>query len=737
MSSILITYASENNLNNELDFLKGVQAIKVNGEITPLDAAPEIKNDRTYLPLRPISEAFEKKVFYHSGLIATSNNQIDYKNQLLDLRPEFKQKSLTKNTVRATLDKVVLVEAMKDGAVEVFGSGFFVADGLIMSSFHVIEGYDEIKVTDNLKNEYTVDGIYSHDISNDIVLLKLNKKQSVNYLEFGNLEIPELGDTVLALGNPEGLNWSITKGIISSFREDIFMGSHFIQTDAAISSGSSGGPLVNENGEVIGIISKGMENEDFNFAVIPYGINKIIEDYKNISFEKVSLAPESDFMLTDEEEENIYEMIDNNTKGLLNNNRDLYFSTFHPASELLEFEKENFDQSVKVLEEYDAYEIKNIISSKYGNTIMSVGYVTLSKEEEADHMVVSRFMFDETNNQYKFMATIIIKDTTDKDEKNISDKIDGDDPIVVDPSYNYYEELDFKPFDVEFDEENGLIYMIDKGSKSIVKYSMKNKKMTKKIFDYIPERLHIDDGKVYVTLTVGEHSSYLWPEDQEGYIGIVDANTLEIIKIIDVELDPYDVAAKDEYIYVTCGSGQWVNIKSFDEKTEMEIDSARIYQATLVELHPFEDKLYTIDTGLSPRDMDVYIINNGEFVSSYDSIYHGDYRMDVGFKLSPDGKYIYNNSGNVFKCGYGQSNDIIYHRKFNKSFNSIAFDIEQNRLYMNVGERGTIYYYDYKTLEGLGTLKTLSKVNFMTVMDGKLITIENEDGNNGINVLDI
>ena len=135
--------------------------------------------------------------------------------------------------------------------------------------------------------------------------------------------------------------------------------------------------------------------------------------------------------------------------------------------------------------------------------------------------------------------------------------------------------------------------------------------------------------------------------------------------------------------------------------------------------------------------MDVYIINNGEFVSSYDSIYHGDYRMDVGFKLSPDGKYIYNNSGNVFKCGYGRSNDIIYHRKFNKPFNSVAFDIEQNRLYMNVGERGTIYYYDYKTLEGLGTLKTLSKVNFMTVMDGKLITIENEDGNNGINILDI
>lgn len=730
--------------DRNIEFQIGTYEMNLNGHMIQLDVAPEIINDRTYLPLRTISEAFEKNVFYDSGLIVISSYNIDYNdfnNHISYLKEELKyQPKTSTNIVSDTLDKVVLVETIVDGDVESFGSGFFIADGLIMTSFHVIEGYDEIKVTDILENEYTVDGVYSYNISQDIILLKLNKKQSVNYLRFGDLATPEIGDMVLALGNPQGLNWSVTQGIVSAFRENLLMGSYSIQTDATVSHGSSGGPLLNQKGEVIGIISKGIEYEDFNFAVIPHGINKKIEDYNKSGFENVQLVPESDFVFTEQEIQNVYKMIDDNTKGLLKNNSDLYLSTFHPGSGLLEYEKERFDESVKMLEVYEDHEIKDIVSSKYGDTIMSVGYVTLSKEEEkVNHIVVSRFMFDEISSQYKFMATFISKDVTNESDENIPDKTEVEDPpVVVDPTYKYYEELDFKPFDVKFDEEKGLIYMINKGGKSLVKYSIKDKKITQQRFDYIPERLHIDDGKVYVTLTVvGEHSPYLWEKDQEGYIGIVDADTLEVIKIIDIELDPYDVAAKDGYIYVTCGSGQWVKIKSFNEKTEMEIDSAGIRQASPVELHPFGDKLYTITTDSSPRDMKVYMINNGQFVSSYDSIYHGDYRMDVGFKLSPDGKHIYNNSGHVFKSGYGRGSDIIYYKKFNKPFNSVAFDIENNRLYMNVGERGTIYYYDYMTLEGLGTLQTQTKVNFMTVMDGKLITVENEDGNNGINVLGI
>lgn len=397
--------------------------MNVNGHITRLDVAPEIIDNRTYLPLRAISEALEKKVFYDNGLIVISSNTINYNdNHISYLKEELtgQHKTSPQNVINETLDKVILVEALKDGTVESFGSGFFIADGLVMTSFHVIDGYDQIRVTDILGTEYIVDGIYNHNISQDFVALKLNKKQSVSSLKFADIEAAEIGDKVYALGNPEGLNWSVTQGIVSAFRDDIFMNSYFIQTDAAVSNGSSGGPLINEQGEVIGIITKGMEYEDFNFAVIPYGINEIIENYNNVGYENAKLVPESDFTLTLKDIQNVNTMINNNIKGLLNNDKNLYFSTFHPDSNFLELEREQFEESVKFLEGYN-YKINDIQSSKYGDTIMSVGYITLTNQEAEDHIVISRLMLDEASNQYKYMAILIIKDNTTQSEEYFRD----------------------------------------------------------------------------------------------------------------------------------------------------------------------------------------------------------------------------------------------------------------------------------------------------------------------------
>jgi len=135
------------------------------------------------------------------------------------------------------------------------GSGFIIdASGYVVTNNHVIEGADEVSVTlqDNtiLKAE-----IIGRDESGDIALLKVKSDKPLPTVDFGDSSQSRVGDWVLAIGNPFGLGGTVTAGIVSARGRDIHQGQYddFIQTDAAINRGNSGGPLFNMDGQVIGI----------------------------------------------------------------------------------------------------------------------------------------------------------------------------------------------------------------------------------------------------------------------------------------------------------------------------------------------------------------------------------------------------------------------------------------------------------------------------------------------------
>jgi serine protease Do len=135
------------------------------------------------------------------------------------------------------------------------GSGFIIdPSGLVVTNNHVIEGADEITVTlqDNTVLKATVLG---RDETGDIALLKVTPDKPLPAVPFGNSDSARVGDWVLAIGNPFGLGGTVTAGIVSARGRDIRQGPYddFIQTDAAINRGNSGGPLFNMEGEVIGI----------------------------------------------------------------------------------------------------------------------------------------------------------------------------------------------------------------------------------------------------------------------------------------------------------------------------------------------------------------------------------------------------------------------------------------------------------------------------------------------------
>ncbi|HVY20850.1 MAG TPA: Do family serine endopeptidase [Bauldia sp.] len=139
--------------------------------------------------------------------------------------------------------------------VQSLGSGFVVdPSGIIVTNNHVIEDADEITAnfSDGTKLTATVIG---HDDKTDIAVIQVKPTKPLTAIKFGDSTKLRVGDWVMAIGNPFGLGGTVTVGIVSARNRDINAGPYddFIQTDAAINRGNSGGPLFNENGEVIGI----------------------------------------------------------------------------------------------------------------------------------------------------------------------------------------------------------------------------------------------------------------------------------------------------------------------------------------------------------------------------------------------------------------------------------------------------------------------------------------------------
>ena len=138
--------------------------------------------------------------------------------------------------------------------------------GIILTSAHVIDEGKNIVVTIFNGQNYNAKILKTFGDKKDIVLLKIDTPIELKTVKFGNSEKIEVGQKVLAIGNPFGFNGTLTQGIIS--RIDYVK--NRIQTDAAINPGSSGGPLLNTNGEIIGI-NQAIFNPDNNISNIGIG----------------------------------------------------------------------------------------------------------------------------------------------------------------------------------------------------------------------------------------------------------------------------------------------------------------------------------------------------------------------------------------------------------------------------------------------------------------------------------
>jgi serine protease Do len=168
------------------------------------------------------------------------------------------------------------------------GSGFIISkDGYILTNNHVVEGADEIQVKLNDGKEYKAK-IIGTDPETDIGLIKIEPKGELPTVEFGESDDLDVGEWVLAIGNPFGLSHTVTVGVVSALHRNIGAGKYdnYIQTDASINPGNSGGPLYDLDGKVIGIngaILPGNQggNIGIGFAIPINMVKSILPDLKS------------------------------------------------------------------------------------------------------------------------------------------------------------------------------------------------------------------------------------------------------------------------------------------------------------------------------------------------------------------------------------------------------------------------------------------------------------------------
>jgi serine protease Do len=184
------------------------------------------------------------------------------------------------------------------------GSGFIIdADGTILTNNHVVENAQKILVKLSDEQEYEAK-VVGRDTKTDIAIIKVNTKTALTAASLGDSDTLEVGEWVMAIGNPFGLDSTVTSGIVSAKGRHIGQGPYdnFIQTDASINPGNSGGPLINLRGEVVGIntaiFSRSGGNIGIGFAIpinlvkelLPQlrGKGKVTRGYLGVLIQKVT-----------------------------------------------------------------------------------------------------------------------------------------------------------------------------------------------------------------------------------------------------------------------------------------------------------------------------------------------------------------------------------------------------------------------------------------------------------------
>ncbi len=659
----------------------------------------------------------------------------------------------TENTGELTLKEIIASEAGvvvietfdKDGNLLAQGSGFSIHPGLFLTNYHVVQGGSKYTLTTHEGSKAEADGIVKYDEDTDIAVIKVEKLSHIAPLKTGSLQSVSKGDRIVTIGSPQGLQNSISEGIVSGIRKFEYGQNDsvdMIQITAPISPGNSGGALMNFSGEVVGVTTAVSKDGNIGFAVAIDEMKAWMPGFSSSSLKSIPVLDmtKASTAYLNMSDKDIKDLIYKAFRALEEEDLHAYLSTVHKFNPVYKTTEEFFKPLFENYDlEYDLLEV-SVGEKSYDSAVVDVLY-TLKEANalESTQIKVSGFYsLSKYQGEWKIyfaQETILNHPTGDAGSPGSGGIIDSDGHVIIqDPVIEDVDEpmrgtqLNFQVKDSIQHPTKPILYFSDMNGKKLYAYDYVTRTTSEASFTLTPESIAFANNEIYIALLKGNHSPYWFEETQKGAIAVLDSDTLKLKEQFDINIDPYDiVVGRDGYIYVPSGSGQWTNIKSYSRESRQEVASSFIRNASLAELHPTVDKIYTITTDSSPRDISAYNITDGKFASEgwsggVDSPYHGDYPMSINFKISPDGKYIFNGAGTVFSCVLSQGGVMTYHGKLNKGFTDIAFDLYNNRFFTAVGN-GFIYEYEYSTLKGTNTYKVKGEIVYLYYTRGNLSAV--------------
>ncbi|MCM0647401.1 hypothetical protein NBE98_03295 [Clostridium swellfunianum] len=348
---------------------------------------------------------------------------------------------------------------------------------------------------------------------------------------------------------------------------------------------------------------------------------------------------------------------------------------------------------------------------------------------------------------FLFFVFIFINTTSINAESPITLKNASIKSLSTQNTQNYQPiALDFVPSDSVIDLTKPIIYLTDSGRKRLYSINYLTRQTTFIQFDLKPERMVIFNNQLYVTLLITGHQYYS-ETPEKGAVAIINLDTFTQTQLLKMNFDPYDIAVdKNGYIYLTPGSNQWNKIKSYSSSPTQpstlgyitEISSITAYMSNLALMHPTLNKLYTITTAISPRDISVNTFNDsGVFGEGYDSPYHGDYEMSTVFKISPDGKYILNGAGTIFSSSPVKESDMKFVLNLNSKFNDAAFDLTSNLFFTAALDKNLINVYNYETFTIKGTIDTSAECEYLFYRDNNLVAVTNSNNSYSVETIPV
>jgi len=269
------------------------KVLQVNADLAAME------NELTNVLLNLTDEVIEQRVLFNSMISTLRDDNLKNFNSLQGLIKDVETQSniqLTEikedisNIKVSSADFTEIIEDVIDSVVSVItnvgqGSGVFIrSDGFLVTNYHVIEGASGANIYTYEKKTYGAIFIGA-DIENDIAVLKIDR--DFPFLKFSDPDDFVAGQKVIALGNPGGLDFTVTEGIISA-PDRMINGKEFVQTDVPINPGNSGGPLVDIHKEIVGLnnFKLGGNFEGIGFAIpsdrVRKSVNEIISAYEEL-----------------------------------------------------------------------------------------------------------------------------------------------------------------------------------------------------------------------------------------------------------------------------------------------------------------------------------------------------------------------------------------------------------------------------------------------------------------------